>query len=53
MLGWFSGMVFMPSEITVRTFSRETFDSSELIHFDVLTQSGEPAISNGAVVLRQ
>jgi acyl dehydratase len=51
--GRFSGMVLMPSEITVRTFSRETFDSSELIHFDVLTQSGEPAISNGAVVLRQ
>jgi acyl dehydratase len=51
--GRFSGMVLMPSDITVRTLSREPFDGSELIHFDVLTQNGEPAISNGVVVLRR
>jgi hypothetical protein len=43
----------MPSNITVRTLSREPFDGSELIHFDVLTQNSEPAISNGVVVLRR
>jgi acyl dehydratase len=51
--GRFTGMVLMPSDISVRTLSREPFESAELIHFDVLTQSGEPAISNGAVVLRR
>jgi acyl dehydratase len=51
--GRFSGMVLMPSDITVRTLSREPFDGSELIHFDVLTQNSEPAISNGVVVLRR
>ena len=49
--GRFSAMVLMPSDITVRTLSREPFDGADLIHFDVLTQNGEPAISNGAVVL--
>jgi acyl dehydratase len=46
--GRFSGMVLMPSDITVRTLARE----SDLVYFDVLTQSGEPAISNGAIQLR-
>jgi acyl dehydratase len=47
--GRFSGMVLMPSDITVRTLARE----SDLVYFDVLTQSGEPAISNGAIQLRR
>jgi len=51
--GRFSGMVLMPSDITVRLLAREPFESAELVHFDVLTQSGEPAISNGALVLHR
>jgi len=51
--GRFSAMVLMPSDITVRTLSREPFDGADLIHFDVLTQNGEPAISNGVVLLRR
>ena len=47
--GRFSGMVLMPSNITVRTLARE----SNIVYFDVLTQSGEPAISNGAIQLRR
>jgi len=47
--GRFSGMMLMPSDITVRTLARE----SDLVYFDVLTQSGEPAISNGAIQLRR
>jgi acyl dehydratase len=47
--GRFSGMVLMPSDITVRTFARE----SDIVYFDVLTQGGEPAISNGAIQLRR
>jgi acyl dehydratase len=50
--GRFSGMVLMPSDITVRTLSRESFNGADLVHFDVLTQDGEPAISNGAILLR-
>lgn len=46
--GRFSGMVLMPSDITVRTLARE----SDRVYFDVLTQGGEPAISNGAIQLR-
>lgn len=46
--GRFSGMVLMPSDITVRTLARE----SDIVYFDVLTQSGEPAISNGAIQWR-
>jgi acyl dehydratase len=51
--GRFSGMVLMPSDITVRTLSREPHDGGAIVHFDVLTQSGEPAISNGAILLRR
>lgn len=51
--GRFSGMVLMPSDITVRALSHESFDSVDLIHFDVLTQNGESAISNGAIMLRR
>ncbi len=51
--GRFTGMVLMPSDITVRVLARESFDGNDLIHFDVLTQNGEPAISNGAIVLRR
>jgi acyl dehydratase len=51
--GRFSGMVLMPSDITVRVLAREPFENDDLVHFDVLTQTGEPAISNGAVVLRR
>jgi acyl dehydratase len=48
----FTGMVLMPSDITVRSLARDPLnDGAEIIHFDVLTQTGEPAISNGAVVL--
>ncbi len=47
--GRFSGMVLMPSDIMVRTLARE----SDIVYFDVLTQSGEPAISNGAIQLRR
>ncbi len=47
--GRFSGMVLMPSDIMVRTLARE----SDIVYFDVLTQSGEPAISNGAIRLRR
>jgi acyl dehydratase len=49
----FTGMVLMPSDITVRVLAREPHAGGDLIHFDVLTQTGEPAISNGAVVLRR
>ena len=49
----FSGMVLMPSDITVRTLAHESFAGADLIHFDVLTQNGEPAISNGAILLRR
>ena len=45
--GRFSGMVLMPSDITVRTLARESV--GHIVYFDVLTQTGEPAISNGAV----
>lgn len=51
--GRFSGMVLMPSDITVRVLAREPFEGAELVHFDVLTQTGEPAISNGAVLLHR
>jgi acyl dehydratase len=51
--GRFSGMVLMPSDITVRTLAREPFGGVDIIHFDVLTQNGEPAISNGAILLRR
>jgi len=51
--GRFTGMVLMPSDITVRTLAREAFNGADLVHFDVLTQSGEPAVSNGALVLRR
>ncbi len=37
--GRFSGMVLMPSDITVRTLARQ----SDIVYFDVLTQSGSPA----------
>ncbi len=47
--GRFSGMVLMPSDITVRTLARE----ADIVYFDVLTQSGETAISNGAIQLRR
>jgi len=49
----FTGMVLMPSDITVRSLSREPLGGAEIIHFDVLTQTGESAISKGAVVLRR
>ena len=51
--GRFNAMVLMPSDITVRTLSREPFDGADLVHFDVLTQDGEPAISTGAILLRR
>jgi acyl dehydratase len=51
--GRFSGMVLMPSDITVRVLTREPHENGDLVHFDVLTQSGEPAISNGVVVLHR
>jgi acyl dehydratase len=50
--GRFSGMVLMPSDITVRTLAREPFDGADVVYFDVLTETGEPAISNGAILLR-
>jgi acyl dehydratase len=49
----FTGMVLMPSDITVRVLAREPYAGADLVHFEVLTQTGEPAISNGAVVLRR
>ena len=51
--GRFSGMVLMPSDITVRVLGREPHQNGGVVHFDVCTQSGEPAISNGAVVLHR
>ena len=51
--GRFSGMVLMPSDITVRALSRQPYEGQDLVHFDVLTQSGEPAISNGSILLRR
>jgi len=51
--GRFSGMVLMPSDITVRSLAREPYEGGDLIHFDVLTQSGETAISSGAILLRR
>lgn len=51
--GRFSGMVRMPSDITVRTLARQSYAGADLVHFDVLTQSGEPAISSGAIILRR
>ncbi|HLX37205.1 MAG TPA: MaoC/PaaZ C-terminal domain-containing protein, partial [Candidatus Binataceae bacterium] len=51
--GRFSGMVLMPSDITVRVLAREAYQNGGLVHFDVVAQSGEPAISNGAVVLHR
>jgi len=50
--GRFSGMVLMPSDIRVRVLAREPYENGNLVHFDVLTQSGEPAISNGAMLHR-
>ena len=51
--GRFTGMVLMPSDITVRVLAREPFENDGLVHFDVLTQTGELAISSGAIVLRR
>jgi acyl dehydratase len=51
--GRFSGMVLMPSDITVRVLAREAYENGNLVHFDVLTQSGEPAISHGAILLHR
>jgi len=49
--GRFSAVVPMPSDITVRVLARELYENGDLVHFDVLTQTGEPAISNGAIAL--
>ena len=49
----FTGMVLMPSDINVRILGCEPYEHGDLVHFDVLTQTGESAISNGAVVLRR
>jgi acyl dehydratase len=51
--GRFTGMVLMPSDITVRMLSRESSEHGDLVHFDVLTQTGEPAISNGVVLMHR
>ena len=49
----FTGMVLMPSDINMRILAREPYENGDLVHFDVLTHSGESAISNGAVVVRR
>lgn len=51
--GRFKAMVMMPSDITLRVFSREPHQGGHAIFFDVLNAGGEPAISDGAVALRK
>ncbi len=51
--GRFGAMVLMPSEITVRIFSRQATPGGNLIiYFEVRSAEGGPAIRDGAVVLR-
>jgi acyl dehydratase len=51
--GRFNAMVMMPSDISVHAFLGEPFEGAEFIHFEVLNQDGNPAISDGAIVLRR
>jgi acyl dehydratase len=50
--GRFKAMVLMPSDITLRVFSREPHQGGHAIFFDVLNATGEPAITQGAVAIR-
>lgn len=50
--GRFKAMVMMPSDITLRVFSRERHGGGHTVFFDVLNGKGETAISDGAVALR-
>lgn len=49
--GRFKAMVMMPSDITLRVFSRERHENGHAVFFDVLNSKGEPAIGDGAVAL--
>lgn len=50
--GRFSAMVLMPSTVTVRVFAeRSGPDGTTLVPFDVLAESGTPAVSRAAVLL--
>ncbi len=51
--GRFKAMVLMPSEITLRVFAREPYQGGHAVFFDVTNAAGDPAISDGAVVLGQ
>jgi acyl dehydratase len=50
--GRFNAMVLMPSDIDVRILTRETVAGVDTVHFDVFNDKGEPAIANGAIILR-
>jgi acyl dehydratase len=48
----FGAMVLMPSEVMVRTLSREQTEAGDTVYFEVLNSEGGRAIRDGAVVMR-
>jgi acyl dehydratase len=49
----FGAIVLMPSEVTLRIYSREKHVGGDTIFFEVISAEGGPAIRDGVVVLRQ
>ena len=50
--GRFNAMVLMPSEVTVRVFSREASPEGEVVRFEVANAEGGAAVRDGLVTLR-
>jgi acyl dehydratase len=49
--GRFNAMVLMPSEVTVRVFSREATPEGEVVRFEVANAEGGAAVRDGLVTL--
>jgi acyl dehydratase len=50
--GRFNAMVLMPSEVTVRVFSRKATPDGEVVRFEVANAEGGTAVRDGLVALR-
>jgi acyl dehydratase len=50
--GRFNAMVRLPSEITVRTLTRQATAQGDVVRFEVRNIDGEPAVRDGLVLLR-
>lgn len=47
----FGAMVLMPSQVMVRILSRDATAEGDVIHFEIRTENGGPAVRDGLVVL--